>query len=148
MTDERREELAALAAMHFLDATEQRELQAAYGEDLVREFSDIYDELTLTAPAVPPPPELKGRIMDQLSGSAASSKIVPFVNWVPYAIAACLMLLGIGQAVQISGLRAQARALQANLDVTVNEANRLRDSYAMKDLELADLPEAAGAQTN
>ena len=37
----------------------------------------------------------------QLPARRAAAKIIPFLQWFPYAIAACLMALGIVQAVQI-----------------------------------------------
>ena len=55
-----------------------------------------------------------------------------FSRWVPYAIAACLMILGISQAWQILDLRSQLLAARA-------DATRLRESNALTGLRLARL---------
>lgn len=142
MNDERREELAALAALDFLDEAELRELRNAGGDagKLKREFAETWARVALDAPAVPPPARLKAEIMAQLPGRAREAKIVPFSQWIPYAIAACLMVLGISQATQIVGLKSQVRDLESGVA-------QLR-SNALSDLRVADVPEAAAGQAN
>jgi anti-sigma-K factor RskA len=61
-----------------------------------------------------------------------TSRIIPFSQWVPYAVAACLMSLGIFQAWQILDLKSQLRATRA-------DATRLRESNALTGLRLATL---------
>ena len=61
-----------------------------------------------------------------------TSTLMPFFRWVPHAIAACLMILGISQALQILDLKSQLLATRA-------DATRLRESNALKDLRLATL---------
>jgi len=79
--------------------------------------------------------------MDQVSHSAdeakspapqSESKIVPFSSWVPYAIAACLMLVVMGQAARITALKAQ-------IALNETELTRLTQSNDMKDLRLTAL---------
>jgi len=62
----------------------------------------------------------------------ASAKIIPFSHWFPCAIAVCLMMLGIAQAVQIRGLKSQLAA-------SLSDASRLRESNALIGLRLATL---------
>jgi len=61
-----------------------------------------------------------------------TSKIVPFSRCLSYVIAACLMILGISQALQILDLKSQLMA--ARMD-----AARLRESNALVGLRLATL---------
>jgi anti-sigma-K factor RskA len=55
-----------------------------------------------------------------------------FFRWVPYAIAACLMFLGISELRQIMALKAQLLTSRA-------DATRLRESNALTGLRLATL---------
>jgi anti-sigma-K factor RskA len=55
-----------------------------------------------------------------------------FTRWIPYAIAACLMILGISQVRQIMALKLQLLAARA-------DAARLRESNALAGLRLAKL---------
>jgi hypothetical protein len=55
-----------------------------------------------------------------------------FPRWVPYGIAACLMILGISLALQILDLKSQLLATRA-------DATRLRESNALMGLRLATL---------
>ena len=69
---------------------------------------------------------------DQLPASSATSKIIRFSQWVPFAVAACLMILAINQAQQILVLKAQLQA--SNTDVS-----RLTQSNALRGLRLVTL---------
>jgi len=150
MTDERREELAALAALGFLDEAEQRELRNAGGESggeagqLTREFVETWARIALEAPAVPPPARLKAEILAQLPARSREAKIIPFSQWIPYAIAACLMILGITQATQIIGLKSQLRDLQS---IASSEVAQLRTN-ALIDLRLDNVPKAPAGQAD
>jgi hypothetical protein len=66
------------------------------------------------------------------SARRTGSPIIPSFRWVPHAIAACLMMLGISQALQIRDLNSQLRATRA-------DATRLRKSNAFLGLHLAML---------
>ena len=61
-----------------------------------------------------------------------ASKIAPLAPWMPYTIAACLMILGISQAWQILGLKSQLLAAR-------QDAARLRESNALIGLRLTEL---------
>jgi len=63
---------------------------------------------------------------------AATSTIMPFFGWVPYVIAAGLMILGIFQALQILDLKSQLLATRA-------DTTQLRESNALTGLHLATL---------
>ncbi len=62
-----------------------------------------------------------------------------FSRWFPFAVAACLMALAVGQAAAIFRLHAELRALQAEADAASTQAARLRESYALLSLRLAQL---------
>src|SRR5271163_3791681 len=141
MNNERLEELAALRSLGLLDESEKRELQGAKADDLLRDFDETAALLAFEAPQVTPPPALKVEIMHQLPAHGAASNIILFSHWIPYAIAACLMLLGIGQAWQIVNLKSQVQAGNT-------ETARLRESNALKDLRLAELQEGTAAQAD
>src|ERR1700733_8672853 len=64
--------------------------------------------------------------------SDGPSKFVPFHRVVPYAIAACLMAIGISQALQIVDLKRK-------LATTSTETGRLRQSLAPMSLRVAML---------
>ena len=64
--------------------------------------------------------------------AVTTSAIMPLFRWLPHAIAACLMMLGISQALQILDLRSQLLAARA-------DATRLRKSNAFMGLRLATL---------
>ena len=60
------------------------------------------------------------------------STIIPSFRWVPYAVAACLMILGISQTLQVIDLKSQLLAVRA-------DATRLRESNALMGLHLATI---------
>jgi len=70
--------------------------------------------------------------MGNMEKAFPTSTSMPFFRWVPYFIAACLMILGIFQARQI--LELKSRLLAARADAT-----RLRESNALVGLRLAAL---------
>jgi anti-sigma-K factor RskA len=141
----RLEELAALHALDLLDENSRRELFDAAERDskiatLIREYAETAALLAHDAPQIEPRAGLRQEILRQLSSRAPKSKIIAFHQWVPYAIAACLMALGISQALQITGLKSQLVATQM-------DAGHLRESNALIGLRLATL-EAKDAAYN
>jgi len=131
------EELAALHAVDLLDDSARKELLDAAQYDpeidvLVREFTETVNLLALEAPLIKPPPELRQAILAQLPAHRASAKIISFPQWIPYAVAACLMALGIWQVRQITALKSQ-------LVTTRTEVTRLQNSNALRGLRLATL---------
>jgi anti-sigma-K factor RskA len=144
-TPSRMEELAALDALELLDAGSRKELLDAAERDpavaaMVRGYAETAALLAHDAPEVRPRDGLRGEILRQLPSRANHSKIIPFHQWVPYAIAACLMALGISQSLQIKGLKSELMA-------TSTDADHLRDSNALIGLRLATL-EAKDASYN
>jgi anti-sigma-K factor RskA len=155
MTNDRLDELAALEALGLLDASERRELLDAANADpgtagALRAFAETAALLTHDAQEIEPPPRLKAELLRRLPARAAASNLIPFTQWIAYAIAACLMILGISQAMQIAGLEARIRSLQAgeaaqiqNLQaelVTKNdEAGRLQETNELMRLRLETL---------
>jgi len=135
----RLEELAALNAVDLLDDAARKELLDAAQRDpeiaaLARDFTETAALLAHEAPQIAPPPSLRQEILRRLpaTASAAKSKIIPFHQLIPYAIAACLMALGISQALQIGDLKTQ-------LQTTSTDADQLRQSNALGGLHLATL---------
>jgi hypothetical protein len=148
MSSERLNELAALHALDFLDEAEKKELLNSGEDELIRDFAETAALLAYDAPEVPPSPALKAQIMGRLPKHRAPSRIIAFTQWMPYAIAACLMVLGIVQAQRIFVLKAHVRQMKAGLLADDTEVNHLRTSNALKDLRLAMLQEGAAAQAN
>ena len=137
MSESHFEELAALNAVGLLDEAGQTALRTAMDHDpelrqIVLDYAETAALLAYAAPAVKPPPELKRAILSQLPSRKVDFKIVAFSSWIPYAIAACLMALGIYQAWQIAALKSQL--LAANTAVT-----RLNESNSLMGLQLAEL---------
>ena len=133
----RLEELAALHAVDLLDEAGRGELLRAAQEDpeverLMIDFAETAAQMAYDAPEIPPPPGLREEIIGRLPARGASSRIIPFHAWLPFAIAACLMVLGISQARQISALKSSLLDASAKVD-------RLSASNALIGLRLATL---------
>jgi anti-sigma-K factor RskA len=134
----RLEELAALHALDQIDDAGRRELFEAAARDpkinaLIRDYAETAALLAHDAPQVAPRAGLRREILDSLPGrTAARSKVVPFSQWMSYAIAACLMALGILQNQQITGLKSRLAATQA-------DADRLGKSNALIGMKLTEL---------
>ena len=114
------EDLAALHALNLLDEAGERELFQAVNRDpavqpLVHEFAESAAMLVYDAPPLSPPAGVKREIMRQLPTRGGGSNILPFTSWIPYAIAAGLMVLGIYQVLRISHLRSELAASQATI---------------------------------
>jgi anti-sigma-K factor RskA len=136
------EELAALHALGLLDEAGTRQLyEAANRDPEVRRFLQAFDEtaahLALEAPVTPPPPGLREEILRALP--PAAGKVVRFPTWFPVAIAACLMILTIAEAVQILSLRSELRALEPQFAAASIDNAHLRESNALISLRLAAL---------
>jgi anti-sigma-K factor RskA len=154
MNNERLEELAALHALHLNDPAHERELDDAVARDaeadaLLRDFNETAALLAYDVPATKPPPQVKAAIMQRLSDQPISrAKSISFHHWVAYAIAACLMILGITQAMQIRNLTAQNRNMQAGMLADNVEMQKLRDSNDLDSLRMAMVPPADAAKTD
>ena len=118
--NERFEELAALEAMGLLTPEEQEEFDRLAEEhpellERVRESQEAFAWLAAAVPQVEPPPEARERLFQQLSASKESRRIISFPEWVPYALAACLMALAVFQAGQIFVLKHRLAGQRAHL---------------------------------
>ncbi|HUB68389.1 MAG TPA: anti-sigma factor [Candidatus Methylacidiphilales bacterium] len=107
MSNPHLEELAALHALGLLDEAGRRELFEAAARDseterLMREFAEAAAALAFAAPQVAPPSHCKQKILHSVPGRSA---VVRFSAWLPYAIAAALMFLGIFDTCLIYSLR-------------------------------------------
>jgi anti-sigma-K factor RskA len=143
------EELAALHAIGQIDEAGRRELLDAAARDpkiaaLVTDYVETAALLAHDVPQVAPRAGLRLEIMHALPAhqakAAGASNILPFSQWMPYAIAACLMALGIMQGQQITGLKSQLVATQS-------DADKLRASNAYIGMKLTAL-EAKDASYN
>jgi anti-sigma-K factor RskA len=133
----RLEELAALNALDLLDEASLKELLETARDEkealqLMRDFSDTAAMIVHAAPEIAPPPKLRAEILRQLPARKTSAKVVPFPQWLPYAVAAGLMVLGIYQAVQVSRLK-------TDLVATRTDAEQLRHSNALLGLRIVTL---------
>lgn len=123
MNESRLDELAALHALGLLDEKERTELLNAMERDKtarhrVADYEEVSARLALAIPPVAPPSSLKQDIMQQLSSrqTTGAPKRISLTAWMVYAIAACLMFLGIGQTWEILKLKARlnARSLEVS----------------------------------
>ena len=65
--------------------------------------------------------------------------MLAFSPWFPFIVAACLMVLGIAQAVEVFRLNSDVHALQAQYVAVREDDSRLRASYSMASLRLTTL---------
>jgi anti-sigma-K factor RskA len=154
MNNEHLEELAALHALHLLDESGERELTAATGRDaevdaLLRDFDETAALFAYEAPARSVPAHLKAEILRNLPQRTTTAvRTSPFPHWVAYAIAACLMALGITQAIKIRALESANRNLQSGLFADSAEMEKLRASNDLDSLRMAMVPPADAAKSD
>jgi len=130
MSDERQEELAALHAFGLLEGDERRQFQAEAARDpaLRRTAAGMVATACLLAhcsPEASPPPELKARLLREISDTRAqraSQPPKPLTFWVPLAAAAA----GVVAAVWFAQL----------LTVSRGENALLREQLALADATL------------
>jgi anti-sigma-K factor RskA len=141
------EEWTSLHALGLLDEAGRRELLAAAENDaevrrMIREYQESAALLAYDAAPVAPPPALQRELMRQLSEHRAPAKVIPFRQWIPYALAACLMGLTIFQVMQIFDLRRKLHSTRV-------EFAELRNRNDLAQLRLAALEakDAAYAST-
>jgi len=138
------EEQAALHALGLLDQAGRDELLDAARRDpevdrMIVEFAETAALLAYETPGIQPPPALRSEILRQLPARGATAKVIPFASWVPYAIAAGLMILGLAEAWKIAGLKSQVRSEHTRFLAANAEAQRLNQSNALIGLRLATL---------
>ena len=118
MINERMEELAALHVLGVLTAEEQREMDAALRRDpelqaLVTRLLAARDGMAGTVPQASPSPQLKQRIMGQLSPREKKATPPPgkkfaggFLGfWLPWALTAAAVVLCANLTMQKGALR-------------------------------------------
>ncbi len=137
------EELAALHALNQLDKAGEKQLRSAAAHDqeieaLIRDYSEIVAALAYDAPQIAPRAELRQKLLHRLPAAATKSRVRSFSSFIPYAIAACLMALGIYETTQIKGLKTELAASRA-------DAAHLRESNALVGLRLQTLAAKDGA---
>jgi anti-sigma-K factor RskA len=96
--DEAQEELAVRHALGELSPAEARRLRAALEHDpelaaLSRELQEAFASLALTVPPRVPPAGLPARIVRAEPKASPRGKVIPLA-FVPWALAACLALMG------------------------------------------------------
>lgn len=135
-SNEHLEEQAALQALGLLDDDTRLKLMEDADRDpaaarAVADYAEAAALLALEIPPVAPVPELRERIMDQLPPAHDFRKVI-LSPWVPYAMAACLMLGIIILAFSLHSLKTRIVAEDAELE-------RLYQSDALVGLRLAQL---------
>lgn len=144
MSKERLEELTARYSLDLLDRSEWSELlQAARDpevERLMREFSETASDLGLAIPQVAPPVRLKREILGELPKRTLGSTLLAFPEWLPYAIAACLMILGVAEIWRIACLERSLLEMDQTLALLQRQNTDAAEQKSMVELQLATLP--------
>ena len=131
MSDPYLEEIAALKALGLADDAEVTALRREALRDpdlntLIFKFEESAACLAYDAPQVTPPPALASELMGRLPSRPASSKIITFPQWLPYALAACLVALAVYQANEIFTLNRQIGAEQAKT-IALQQRNQVTE---------------------
>ena len=140
MIDERAETQASLYVLGALAEDDARAFEAELRSEplllaLVQELRDTADTLTAAFPRVPPPPGAKARILAAIEARAiAPAKIIPiesapapgWMEWVPWALAACFAILCVVLISVGKNLHEQALALSTQLGERYTEVDELR----------------------
>jgi anti-sigma-K factor RskA len=130
--NEHLEELAALQAAGLLDEAGIKALLDASERDpevqrVIDAFAETAALLAYAAPQEDPPPALKRELLRELPRHRPEpARIVSFWQWIPYALAACLMGLAIWQAHLISGLKVRLQSVRGEL-AALQERNDLAE---------------------
>lgn len=144
MSNPHLEELAALHAVGLLDQAAQAELLKAMESDpeiefLVRDYAATIACLALDTPQVKPPLELKQEIMRRLPARKTKSNIIPLSSWLPYALAACLMLLAACQVRQNDALNHELAAARETMRTWQWQVGENAERQAFAHLRVAPL---------
>lgn len=132
MIDERHEELAALYALDLLEGVERAQFETALAREpalqsLVRELRESATALAHTAPATPPPSELRARVLASV-GAAPRAAAAPdnvirpplsvFRSLLPWGMAAAFAVAAIGLGSAYFTSQRRAELLQAERSLT------------------------------
>ena len=129
--DPRLEEMAACHALGLLDPSEIISLrqEAESNPELQRQlavFAEAATSLAYDVPQIAPPPTLKTDILRHLPAQRRTAKIISFPQWIPYALAACLMALAVFEANEVFTLNRQIGAEHAKV-VALQQRNNLTE---------------------
>jgi anti-sigma-K factor RskA len=142
MTREELQELASLHALGALPPEEARAFEEQLRSDpelraLHEELRDVTNALALSAPPVAPPPALKARILAAID-KPAPDKIIPLTqhqagrqagsNFIPWAVAACLVILVTIVFLNNTALRARLHDLAAEQDKSKQQTAMLQSA--------------------
>ena len=145
MIDEQLQEQASLYVLGALDAEETRafEAQLAADDELrhhVRELSDAAASLAHAAPARPLPPHLEARVMGAIRAEKPASNITPMrMNWIPWAVAACLALACAVALSQRQRLAQQLAAAQLEITTARDDVAAAESKAAAAQAQVASL---------
>ncbi len=140
-TTERHEELAALYAFDLLDGAERQRFEAELASSaalraLVDHLRTTAADLSLLAPQVAPPTELKAALLARATTAptaAAPANVVtfPFARWMPWAAAACFALAASVLWVRNTSLTAEVQSLATQRELA-------ETAYKMAQSQLAE----------
>jgi anti-sigma-K factor RskA len=137
------EELAALQALGLLDDAGRKALRDDTERDpsahaVIEAFDESAALMVYDTPQVPPPPSVKRELMRSLSVAPKPAKIIFFPQWLPYAVAACVMAVAVYQANEVFSLKREVGAQQ-------DKVAALQHHGEMADMRIAALEAKNGA---
>jgi anti-sigma-K factor RskA len=117
MINEQLEEQASLYVLELLDPEEMRAFEAQLaGNSELRERVDFLQETAAKfahgAPLRQPPAELESRILNAIRSEKPVATKAPAVNWLPWALAACLALACVLLAVDRTRMQQRVAGLE------------------------------------
>ena len=145
MIDEQLQEQASLYVLGALEPEENRafEAQLAANEELrehVRELSDTAASLAHLAPAHPLPPHLEARVMAAISAEKPAARITPLrMNWIPWAVAACLAIACVVAFSQRQRLADQLAAVETEVATARDDVAAAESKAAAAEAQVASL---------
>jgi len=154
MIDERTEELASLYALDLLEGAELAAFETELARNaglraLVAGLREAASTLALASTAAAPSPALKTRLLAEIAARRTDgarhekATAVPFVRWVPWAMAACFALAAAWMARLYLVQRAQSITLREEAEFAHIESqsvkNQLQAERLLTDRQVADL---------
>jgi anti-sigma-K factor RskA len=151
--DEAQEELAVRHALGELGPAEERRLHEALEHDpeleaLSRELQEAFASLALAVPPRVPPAGIPARIV-RTEPKVSPRKVIPFLAFVPWALAACLAVIGAVLALERRQAGQEMAALRDQVASLKWQRDDLRQRDALAQMRIATLQAkvAAYAQT-
>jgi anti-sigma-K factor RskA len=139
MTDERLEELAALAALGLLEGAELAEFEAALAQfphlqQKAGEWQEAAACLCHMAPSAHPPPDLRTRILQSIADSKKADRpqgrVFAFPALIPWAIAACFAVVAAWSGERYVAARSENLLLRDEQKLADLELQRVRNQIA------------------